>query len=172
MILIAFRYNDPRLFARIVTAIRGGDSAHVEAAIPAADGHLTLCVSASFLDGGVRGKVIDITNPHKWRVYRWDGDHADPMEWLKPRMKMGYDLRGLLGIVAEEIGHSKNKMFWRPFGHVRHKMFCSEAGASIVKRPDPHTYDLVRFESEVASVSPIVVWSGLQWAEAQPPLSP
>ena len=100
MILIAFRYNDPRLFARIVTAIRGGDSAHVEAAIPAADGHLTLCVSASFLDGGVRGKVIDITNPRKWRVYRWDGEHEDLMAWLKPRMKMGYDLRGLLGIVA------------------------------------------------------------------------
>lgn len=159
MILIAFRYNDPRLFSRIVTAVRGGDSAHVEAAIPAADGHLTLCVSASFLDGGVRGKVIDITNPHKWRVYRWDGDHADPMEWLRPRMKMGYDLRGLLGIVAEEIGHSKSRMF------------CSEAVAHMLGNERPHRQDLNSLEAIVKRTSPLVVWSGLAWAEAQQPIS-
>ncbi len=71
MLLIAFRHSDQRLFARLVTFCRGGDSAHVEAAMPSDDAQLSTCVSASFLDHGVRGKLIDITDAGKWRVYRW-----------------------------------------------------------------------------------------------------
>jgi hypothetical protein len=157
MILIAFRHGDDRLFSRLVTFFRGGDCAHVEAAIPAEDGHLTLCVSSSFVDGGVRGKVIDITSPHKWRVYRWEAWHPELLEWLKPRMRVGYDLRGLAGIPAPRIGHDLDKMF------------CSEAVAHILGLIDPHTYDLVRLESHIAQAAPLVVWSGLSWVDAKQP---
>lgn len=135
MILLAFRHSDRRLFARVVTALRGGDSAHVEAAIPLQ--HTHLCVSASFLDGGVRGKVIDISDPAKWRVYRWDGEHLDPLQWLQAHDKAQYDLRGLLGILAPPVGHSRSRRF------------CSEAVAEILMLPDPHTYDLVRLEQHL-----------------------
>ena len=134
MILIAFRHSDSRLFARGVTFARGGDSAHVEAALPLPVEGMHLCVSASFLDGGVRGKVIDISNPAKWRVYRWTGPHLDPLVWLQEHDDALYDLRGLLGILAPHIGHSRSKRF------------CSEALAEMLMLPDPHSYDLVALE--------------------------
>ena len=136
MILIAFRHSDSRPFARLVTVLRGGDSAHVEAAVPLeVEGRaMHLCVSASFLDNGVRGKVIDIGNPDKWRVYRWSGPNLDPLAWLRENDHKGYDLLGLAGILAPRIGHDRNKLF------------CSEAVAQILQLPDPHTYDLVALE--------------------------
>ncbi len=132
MILIAFRHSDTRIFARGVTLLRGGDSAHVEAAVPVQGVHL--CVSASFLDGGVRGKVIDINDPAKWRVYRWTGPHIDPLVWLQANDGAHYDLRGLLGILAPPVGHSRSKRF------------CSEAVAEMLMLPYPETYDLVQLE--------------------------
>lgn len=137
MILIAFRHSDTRPFARLMTALRGGDSAHVEVALPVAE--LAMCVSASWLDGGVRGKMIDIRNPAKWRVYQWDGPHADTMQWLLANYGAGYDIRGLLGILAPPVGHSRTKRF------------CSEAVAEMLGMPDPHTYDLVRLERFLAN---------------------
>ena len=136
MILIAFRHSNTRIFARTVTTLRGGDSAHVEAAVPLnVDGRaMHLCVSASFVDGGVRGKVIDIGNPDKWRVYRWTGRHLDPLVWLREHDKAQYDLRGLIGILAPPVGHDRTKRF------------CSEAVAEMLLLPDPHTYDLVALE--------------------------
>lgn len=134
MILIAFRHSDTRLFARAVTALRGGDSAHVEAALPLPVEGMHLCVSASFLDGGVRGKIIDISNAAKWRVYRWMGPHLDPLVWLKANDKAQYDLRGLLGILAPRVGHDRTKRF------------CSEAVAEMLMLPDPHSYDLAALD--------------------------
>jgi hypothetical protein len=153
MILIAFRHSDPRPFARLVTCFRGGDSAHVEAALPLPVEGMHLCVSASFLDGGVRGKVIDISNPAKWRVYRWTGPHLDPLVWLQEHDKAQYDLRGLLGILAPRIGHSRSKRF------------CSEAVAEHIRLNYPDTYDLLRLERHVAERAPLVEWVGGQWVD-------
>lgn len=136
MILIAFRHSDTSIFARTVTTLRGGDSAHCEVAVPLdVDGRaMHLCVSASFIDGGVRGKVIDIGNPDKWRVWRWTGPHLNPLEWLREHYGAGYDLRGLCGILAPPVGHDRTKRF------------CSEGAAEMLMLPDPHTYDLVALE--------------------------
>jgi hypothetical protein len=152
VILIAFRHSDTRPFARVVTALRGGDSAHVESAIPM--GELSLCVSASFIDGGVRGKMIDLTNGEKWRVYKWTGQHADPIGWLRENYGAGYDLRGLLGILAPRVGHS------------RRKRFCSESVAEHLMLPYPDTYDLVRLEGFVKAHARRVEWHSNQWVEA------
>jgi hypothetical protein len=132
VILIAFRHSDTRLFARVVTLLRGGDSAHCEVAIHVQG--VRLCVSASWLDGGVRGKVIDISNPDKWRVYRWTGQHIDPIDWLKVNHNARYDRRGLLGILLPTVGHNPTKKF------------CSEAAAEMLMLPHPETYDLVQLE--------------------------
>ncbi|MCE2658304.1 MAG: hypothetical protein LW854_08650 [Rubrivivax sp.] len=132
MILIAFRHSDTRPFARVVTLLRGGDSAHCEVAIPVQGVHL--CVSASWLDGGVRGKVIDISSADKWRVYRWTGPHIDPIDWLKSNKKARYDRRGLLGILLPPVGHNPGKKF------------CSEAAAEMLMLPYPATYDLGQLE--------------------------
>lgn len=136
MILIAFRHSDKRIFARTVTTLRGGDSAHCEVAVPLdVDGRaMHLCVSASFLDGGVRGKVIDLSNAAKWRVYRWTGPHLDPLAWLREHDSAHYDLRGLIGILAPPVGHDRTKRF------------CSEVIAELLMLPEPHSYDLVAIE--------------------------
>lgn len=155
MILIAFRHSDKRLFARLVTLLRGGDSAHVESAIPDPDGRLSLCISSSWLDGGVRGKVIDITDPHKWRVYAWEGEHVDLMDWLRKNMHRKYDKRGLLGILNPRIGQDPDKMF------------CSEAVAQHLGFEYPHTYDLVALEDALRNVgAPAVAYSGVRWRHA------
>lgn len=151
MILIAFRHSDTRPFARLVTALRGGDCAHVETAVPM--GALSLCVSASFIDGGVRGKMIDLTNGEKWRVYKWTAGHADPIGWLRENYGAGYDLRGLLGILAPRVGHD------------RRKRFCSESVAEHIGLSYPHTYDLVQLERHVAERAARVEWIGSQWVE-------
>jgi hypothetical protein len=151
MILVAFRHNDTRIFARAVTRLRGGDSAHVESAIPM--GALSLCVSASFIDGGVRGKMIDLRDPAKWRVYRWGGPHLDLLQWLEDHEDAQYDLRGLLGILAPPIGHDRNKRF------------CSEAVAEHLRLNYPDTYDLLRLERHVAERAPLVEWIVGQWVD-------
>ncbi len=153
MILIAFRHSDTRIFSRIVTGLRGGDSAHVESAIPSLGDRLSLCVSSSFMDGGVRGKVIDLTDPHKWRVYQWTGEHADIMKWLRVHYKAKYDKRGLIGILAPAVGHSRSRRF------------CSEAVAEHLRLPDPHTYDLVALENFLKPRADLVVWRNDQWVK-------
>lgn len=146
MILVAFRHSDRRLFARVVCALRGGDSAHCESAIPTGD--VAWCVSSSFLDGGVRGKLIDIRDPAKWRVYRVpDGQHLHLDTWLGEHDGDGYDVLGLLGIL------------FRPFGQSRRRRFCSEAVAEHLLLRTPELYDPRTLESVVASLHPRVEWS-------------
>jgi len=158
MNLIAFRHSDPRPFARLVTALRGGDSAHCEFAVHEGSSRLSLCVSASFMDGGVRGKLINVTNPHKWRVYRWPHACQNPQQWLVEHYGAGYDLRGLVGILAPKVGHSRSKRF------------CSEAVAEIINIKEPHSYDLRRLEDLIKQpqCGVPVIWVGNQWSDLPP----
>lgn len=133
MIRVAFRYGDKRVFARFVCLLQGGDSAHCEVAWSWSD--LTHeCVSSSFLDGGVRGKTINLP-PEKWRIYEMPGDYLKVVEWLKAHYFEGYDTLGLLGFVLRRIK-----------GWLR-RWFCSEAAADMLGLPDPWRYDLALLES-------------------------
>lgn len=130
-IRVAFRYGDSRPFARVVTLLRGGDSAHCEAAW-SWEGERHRCVSSSFLDGGVRGK--DINMPvSKWRIYEIDA-LRDPLEWCAQNSGAGYDVLGLLGII------------FPPIGHARRRWFCSEVVAHLIGLNQPHTFDLRMLE--------------------------
>ncbi len=150
---VAFRHSDRRIFARFVCAIRGGDSAHVEAALPLL-GPLHQCVSSSFIDGGARGKVIDITDPSKWRVYKIDDDyHLDPIEWLRKNYKVKYDLLGLVVSTIPVVRDNPNKKI------------CSESVAEMIPTliGDPRIYDLVRLEAELAYFCKRVEWKDGAW---------
>ena len=149
MMLVAFRINDTRVFSRVVRFFRGGDSGHVEAALPdALYRHLHLCVSASFMDGGVRGKAIDITNPYKWRVYQVR-EHDDPLVWLAKNN----DTFGLLVSTLPTLSDDPEKKV------------CSEAIAELLPwLPDPpRTYDLVKLENAVKQRGEQVQWTGYAW---------
>lgn len=137
MIRIAFRYNDPRIFARLVCLLQGGDSAHCEVSGEwLGDQHK--CVSASFLDKGVRRKWIDMP-ASKWRIYEFAGATPDDVEaYLSANDGEGYDWLGLMGFVIRRIK-----------GFARRK-FCSEVGADIMGLPDPWRYDLALLESVCA----------------------
>lgn len=135
IVRIAFRYGDTRLFSRLVCLLRGGDSAHCEVAINEFDGSYW-CVSASFLDGGVRGKDMPLP-PEKWRIYEIEAEH-DPFVWMQRHEGAGYDVPGLLGIVLPPIGHSRKR--W----------FCSEVAAAILGLREPHIYDLRTLEAVCA----------------------
>jgi hypothetical protein len=134
---IAFRFGDDRLFSRLVCWVRGGDSAHCEAAERLL-GDMHACVSASFLDGGVRGKMIELP-ASKWRIYEVPAFH-DMFRWEAAHRDSGYDWVGLLGLVFAGIRH------WHD------AWFCSEVCAAILGLDDPHRYDLMRLEEHCARV--------------------
>lgn len=129
---IAFRYDDKRLFSRIVTLVQGGDSAHCEVAYQW-DGPRHKCVSASFLDGGVRGKNINMP-ADKWRIYEIEAA-VDPQGWLLLHDGDGYDWLGLLGFFVRRIKGDGDSRF------------CSEAAAEMLGLQDPWRYDLALLES-------------------------
>lgn len=134
MIRICFRYDDTRLFARLVCALRGGDSAHCETAHRWI-GDVYDCVSSSWLDGGVRGKLI--TMPHtRWRVYEVPGNPDDVRRWLKEHEGEKYDWLGILGFLLP----------FRIPGFVR-RWFCVEASADHMWLHHPEQWDLVLLES-------------------------
>lgn len=137
LIRAAFRYGDKRLFSRLVTFVRGGDSAHCEVAWQWEHGAHT-CVSASFLDGGVREKRLHLT-ANKWRIYELEAE-LDPVLWHECHAGSGYDILGLFGIV------------WPRIGHGRQRWFCSEVLAAIIGLPQPQLYDLRTAESVCAKL--------------------
>ena len=134
MIRICFRFDDTRLFARLVCLLRGGDSAHCETAHRWV-GDVYDCVSSSWMDGGVREKVIEMP-AGKWRVYEVPGNPEDVKQWLKEHAGEKYDWLGLLGfLVPFRIPGAKRR--W----------FCAEASAENMWLRDPVRWDLFSLES-------------------------
>jgi hypothetical protein len=137
MIRVAFRYNDDRLFSRLVTWFRGGDSAHCEVSHEWTDLWYS-CTSASFMDGGVRQKRMLLPST-KWRIYEIpDVSPAEVVMWFERHHNKKYDTFGLFGFVWRRIRGSVNKYF------------CSEAVADMIRLPSPHLYDLELLESVCA----------------------
>ena len=134
MIRVCFRYGDARWFAPLVCLLRGGDSAHCETAHRwVQDVHE--CVSASWLDGGVREKVIEMP-AGKWRVYEVPGSQEDVRRWLTAHQGERYDWMGLLGFLLP----------WRTPAPSR-RWFCSEVAADLMWLRHPWRWDLTDTES-------------------------
>lgn len=131
---IAFRYNDRRLFARLVCLIRGGDSAHCEGAYPTDDGWR--CVSASWMDGGARGKTMALPGD-KWRVYRTDLPPGVAEAWLARNGGQGYGWWKLIRFAFPWLRPS----FGGPI--------CTEACAEMLGLGHADSWDLRTLEAAV-----------------------
>jgi hypothetical protein len=138
VIRVCFRHSDPRLFARVVGWWTHHDSAHCEAAWQW-DGDRHACVSASFMDGGVRGKVIFMP-PEKWRIYEIAQPKAAVKDWFAANDGKRYDVLGLFGFV------------WRRLKGWTNRLFCSEACAEILGLPEPWRFDPASLEAVCARI--------------------
>lgn len=134
MIRIAFRYGDRRWFARLVCALRGGDVAHCEVAYEWA-GRSHRCVSASWLDHGVRRKVLDL-DPAKWRVYEVPGSTMQVANWAAAHEGAHYDWPAFFGF-----------LLLRRLSGMTRWWFCSEVAALQAGLRSPHRFDLFDLES-------------------------
>lgn len=132
---VAFRYGDRRPFARLVCLLRGGDSAHCEAAERWSDGHWH-CVSSSWVDGGVRGKSMQLPAT-KWRVYRTDLDAGLADRWLEEHDDEPYGWWKLLRFVLPFVRPS-----WG--GPI-----CTEAVARMLGLGHSDSWDLRTLEAAV-----------------------
>ena len=133
---IAYRYGDHRIFARLVCLLRGGDSAHVEVAVPLENGTWA-CVSSSWLDGGPRLVVMPLP-AEKWRIYQTGLPVHKADDWLNLNRGKGYGWWRLLRFVLP---------FFRPGGG---GPVCTSAVAEIIGLPRPEIWDLIGHEAAVS----------------------
>lgn len=123
---IAFYKGRSRLFNLFVSWWTRGPYSHCEAVFDYGPGVAspTLCASSSFMDGGVRFKMIDLTQDH-WdiidvpvvdqeRVYAWFNEHKGE----------AYDALGLLSTST-------------PIPDMQHRWFCNEAVGAAAGLQEP-----------------------------------
>lgn len=112
---IAFYRGRKRFFNRFVSWWSRGEYSHVEAVF-GDPSHPVLCGSSSFMDGGVRLKVIDLAPAH-WHILDvpvidglavLDGFHA---MLHRPPADRGYDLVGLLSTSIPLVPHRSRGYF-------------------------------------------------------------
>lgn len=131
--LVAFRFNDRRLLSRLIAWWQRSDASHCEVVLTQSGG-VTTCASASWLDGGVRAKTIDLT-ADKLRLYDVPGDIAHAQRWLVRHQGQGYDFLCLLGFAFRRITGSRGR--W----------ICSEACAAMLGLRQPWRYDVAALET-------------------------
>lgn len=111
---IAFYTGSRRLFNKLVCWKMRGPYSHVEAVIEDGGNGLALCASASFSDGGVRFKQIDLRSGN-WDVIDVPSiDAARVAQWFAWHEHEPYDVRGLVNFIL-------------PVGHNPEGWFCDEA---------------------------------------------
>lgn len=108
---LAFYKGRTRIFNRLTAWWTNGPYSHCELVV---DG---VCWSSSFMDGGVRRKLIDL-NPEHWDIIEVEGDVGAAVAWFEAHEGQGYDLLGLIGFV------------WRPWRDDKARWVCSEALAA------------------------------------------
>ena len=124
---VAFYKGKKRLFNKLTSWWLRGPYSHCELILEDSE-FGSLCASSSFMDGGVRVKVIALDSEH-WDVVDVDGDAAFARKWLNDHAGEGYDTLGLIGFIARVIKQDKRR--W----------FCSEAVAAMLQIPDPWRFD-------------------------------
>ena len=87
------------------------------------------CGSASFMDGGVRLKVIDFDPDHWDMVDLPAALEPSALDWFETHRGAKYDLLGNLQFIISRVADDKKR--W----------FCSEAIAAALGMPDPWRYD-------------------------------
>lgn len=131
--LIAFRYGDDRALARLLAWWQRSDVSHCEAVIRQHAGG-GLCVSASWVDGGVR--VAQIPMPaDKWRIYDVPGG-ALPDQWAAGHVGDGYDWLALIGIYLRPATRGS-----------RRRWYCAEVCAELLGLVESWRWDVASLEA-------------------------
>jgi hypothetical protein len=114
----------PGVYNRLVRWWTRSQYSHVELVF--ASGH---AASSSYMDGGVRFKVIDF-DPDLWDFVDLPAElERSAWAWFAAHEGQGYDLLGNLHFVLSAVGDDKRK--W----------FCSEAVAAALGMPAPERFD-------------------------------
>jgi len=120
---VAFYKAKDHLFNRLVSWWDRGPYSHCELLSEHVSGNTYVCYSSSFMDGGVRKKVIDL-DPKKWDIIEIDADEAFAKHWFESHLGCKYDVLGLVGFLIRIISGKKNRYF------------CSEALADSLGMKD------------------------------------
>ena len=127
---VAFYKGRARLFNRLVSWWTRGPYSHCELVVQQLNAG-ALCWSSSFMDGGVRLKVIKL-NPAHWDVVTLevsDAAAAAATQWFKDHEGQGYDVRGIAGMVWRRVADSKTR--W----------YCNEAVGAALGLADPWRFE-------------------------------
>ena len=125
---VAFYKGKKRLFNRLTAWWLRGLYSHCELVLGyEADGR-AICVSSSFLDGGVRQKVMHLTPDH-WDLVEVGGDVDAARAWFASHQGDGYDVLGVLGFIARVLGEERSK--WS----------CAEAVAAMLGIPQSWRFE-------------------------------
>lgn len=130
---VAFYKSKQRLFNRLVCWYLKGSYSHCELVLKDNSDGTSLCLSSSFMDGGVRLKNIYL-DKNKWDFIelndpRFTLEHA--LDYYEQHKNTKYDVLGLLGFI------------WRRQTGIKHKMFCSEVLADYIGYEEPFRFDPV-----------------------------
>lgn len=131
---VAFYKGTTRVFNRGVSWWLRGPYSHCELVLWTSPDGLSLCLSSSFMDGGVRAKWMAL-DPAHWDLVPVPAhcSQAAALKWFYAHEGDDYDVWGLVGFV------------WRPIAGQRDKSFCSEAVAAMLGFAEPWRMDPMNF---------------------------
>jgi hypothetical protein len=90
-----------------------------------------VCMSSSFIDGGVRSKIMKL-DPEKWDIIDLPSEkfsETKARQWFIDHLYQGYDVVNLLGFI------------WRRADGSKKKWTCSEACAAALELSEPWRFD-------------------------------
>lgn len=125
---IAFYKGKKRIFNLLTSWWLRGRYSHCELILRENPNGSCLCVSSSFMDGGVRSKEIFL-DPDHWDILEIEGDVVYAQKWFDSHKGQPYDVLGLVGFIFRVLGQSKSR--W----------FCSEAIAEMLGLLDSWRFD-------------------------------
>ncbi len=109
-----------------IRLVTGGRYSHVELIAGAAKhGAVSICLSSSGRDGGVREKPI-LLKPESWDLVELPICAEEPAQFIRDRIGAGYDYTGILLSQLLHLGR-----------HDQTRWFCSEICAAALGMPEP-----------------------------------
>jgi len=124
---VAFYKGRTRLFNRAVSWWLRGPYSHSELVL-CTDRGVSCCASASFTDGGVRVKYMEL-DPSHWDLVDVQADMQAALTWIDQHKGQKYDVLGLFGFI------------WRRVTGDKRAWFCSEAVASMLGYAETWRFD-------------------------------
>ena len=127
---VAFYKGKDRIFNKLVSWWTRGLYSHTELVVEASNGMYT-CWSSSFLDGGIRCKMMPLPEDH-WdlvEITNLVDNTQDPLDWFMRHLGCKYDVIGLIGFIFRRVADDK------------YKFFCSEAIGNAIGIKEAWRFD-------------------------------